>query len=113
MKASEKAGNQQKIEELEMRLSIIQEELVEETDRDVIDDLRYKEATILETLAYEKDYCSRCEFYDNGDYSVGINAYCDHEIWEDENGDVSDELNGKMVDQMTNSGECVYFVPRS
>lgn len=112
MKASEKVGNQQKIEELEVILSIFREELGEATDRDIIDDLAYKVICIEDELAHETDYCNRCVFYESGDHSVGINAYCDHEAWKDENGDITDELNEKMVEQMGNSGDCIYFIPR-
>jgi len=112
MKASEKVGNQQKIKDLEASLSKIQEELVKAIDTDVIDDLGCKVVMIEEILAHETDYCSKCGFYDSGDYSVGLNAYCDHEVWVDENEEVTDELNDKMVEQMSNSGDCIYFVPR-
>jgi len=110
MKAYEKVGNQQKIKDLVASIVKIQRELTKTTDPDVMEDFGCKVVMIEEILSHETDYCSKFGFYESGDYSVGLNACCDHEVWEDKNGVVTDDLNDKMVKQMNNSGECIYFV---
>lgn len=74
MKAFEKVGNQ-----------------------DVIEDLQYQEAMLQETLCYESLYCKRCAFHDVGDQSVGINEHCEHDRWVNEEGEITDKLNDEMI----------------
>ena len=112
MKASEIVSNQPRIEELKAEFEKVTKEFLACTDEHVKWNLENRLEVINEALCHEQWYCGMCAYFDSGDSSVGINEFCDHEVWENEEGDVTDELSGKMAAQMFNSGECPYFERR-
>ena len=69
-----------------------------------------KKIKMFSSLEFVNDRCKICENYESGDYSVGLEQGCETEWLYDENDNIIDSRNDKIIEYMNCSGYgCPHF----